>query len=128
MVRTRQQKSKTSAPIHEPTQGPTHNNQFSTTDEEEQTQWLTHVEQNLDAIRATMDRMEAALMYLTQCINSRAPKKPEAQLGPSNEREAHKSRKMNDNYRQSAEHSPQGLVSASTWRNEVASGRRASAS
>ena len=57
MVRKCQQESKTSTPIHEPTQRPIHNNQLSTI-KEAQTQRLTHVEQNVDAVRATMERME----------------------------------------------------------------------
>ena len=64
MVRPRQQKFKTSTLVHKPTQGPTQNNQFSTIEEEAQTQRLTHVEQNVDAVKATMERMEAALMHL----------------------------------------------------------------
>ena len=63
-LRTRQQESETSAPIHEPTQGLTHNNQFSAIKKEEQTHRLTHVKQNVDAVRATMERMEATLMHL----------------------------------------------------------------
>ena len=57
----------------EPTQGPTQNNHLSTIEEEAQTQRLTHVEKNIDAFRATMEWMEAAVMHLIQCINCRAP-------------------------------------------------------
>ena len=65
MVRTHQQSSGTATPVHEPAQGLTQNNQLSTIEEEAQTQHLTHVEQNVDAVRATMERMEAATMHLT---------------------------------------------------------------
>ena len=68
------------------------NNQLSAIEEEAQTQQLTHVEQNIDVVRATMERVEASLMHLSQCINSQEPQKLEAQLGPSNRREAYKSR------------------------------------
>ena len=65
MVRTRQQESRTSALAHEPTQGPTQNNHLSTIKEEAQTERLMHVEKNVDAVRATMERMEVDLMHLT---------------------------------------------------------------
>ena len=55
MVRTRQQEFETSAPVHEPTQGPMQNNQLSTIEEEVQTQRLTHVKKNVDVVRATME-------------------------------------------------------------------------
>ena len=96
MVRTRQQEFGTSAPTHEPTQGPMQNNHLSTIEEKAQTQRLTHVEKNVDAVRATMELMEATLMHLTQCANSRAPKKPETQPAPSNRCGTHKSRQTND--------------------------------
>ena len=102
MVRTRQQESESSAPTHEPAQGPTQNNHLSTIEEETQTQQLMHVEKNVNAVRATMEQMEAAFMHLTQCVNSRAPQKPEAQLVPSNRLETHKSRQTNDQHRQRA--------------------------
>ena len=70
MVRTHQQECGTPAKVHEPAQGLTQNKQLSTIKEEAQTQRLTHVEQNVDLVRATMERMEAALMHLTQCVNS----------------------------------------------------------
>ena len=70
MVRARQQNSETSAPIHKPTQGPMQNNQLSTIEEEAHAQWLTHVEQNEDVVRATVEQMEATLMHLAQCVNS----------------------------------------------------------
>ena len=70
MVRTRQQESETFAPVHEPTQGLMQNNQFSTTEEKAQRQRLTHIEQNIDAVRATMEQIEVALIHLAQCINS----------------------------------------------------------
>ena len=59
-----QQESKTFTLVHEPTQGLMQNNQLSTIDEEAQTQQLTYVEQNIDAVRATMERMEITLMHL----------------------------------------------------------------
>ena len=55
MVRMCQQEYGTFAPVHEPGTRPTQNNQLSTIEEEAQTQQLTDVEQNVDAIRATMD-------------------------------------------------------------------------
>ena len=82
------------------------NNQLSTIEKEAQTQRLTHVEQNVDMVRATTKQMEAALMHLAQCINSRAPQKPEARSGLSNRYEAHKSQQTNDKHRQRAECSP----------------------
>ena len=78
MVRTRQQGSSTSAQAYEPAQGPTQNNHLSTIEEEAQTLRLTYVEKNVDAVRATVERMEATLMHLTQCVNSQAPQKLEA--------------------------------------------------
>ena len=65
MVRTRQQEFKTSALAHGLTKGPTQNNHISTINVEAQTQWLTHVEKNVDVVSATMERVEAALMHLT---------------------------------------------------------------
>ena len=126
MVRTCQQESGTSALVHEPAQGPMQNNHLSTIKEKAQTEWLTHVEKNVDVVRATMERMEAALMHLTQCVNSRTPQKPETQLGPLHRREAHKPWQTNNKHRQRVEHSPQGSVSVSNKRNEVTSGRCAS--
>ena len=81
-----------------------------------------HVDKNIDAVRAIMERMEAALMHLTQCVNSRAPQKLEAQLGPSNRHGTHKSRQTNDQRRQRVERSSQDSVSASARMNEVTSG------
>ena len=78
--------------------------------------------ENVDAVRATMERMEATLMHLTQCVNSRALQKPETPPGPSNRRKAHKSWQTKDKHRQIMERSPQDLVSTSTRRNEVTSG------
>ena len=77
MVRKRQQKSGTFTPVHELAQGPMQNNRLSTIEEEAQTRRLMHVEKNVDAVRASMERMEAALMHMTQCVNSWAPKKPD---------------------------------------------------
>ena len=128
MVRTRQQESETFAPTQQQAQGPTQNNHFSTIEEEAETQRLTHVEKNIDAVRAIMEWMDAALMHLRQWVNSWAPQKPEAQFGPSNRRGAHKSRQTNDKYRQRVERSLQYSVSVNTRRNEVTSGQRASAS
>ena len=50
IVRTCQQESGTFAPTHEPAQEPMQNNQLSTIEEEAQTQQLTHVEKNVDAV------------------------------------------------------------------------------
>ena len=61
----RQQESGTSAPAHKLAQGPTQNNHLPTIEEEAQTQQLTHVKKNVNAVKATMERMEAALMPLT---------------------------------------------------------------
>ena len=104
MVRTRQQEFRTSIPVHKPSQGPTQNNHLSTIEEE--TQQLTHVEENVDVLRATMERMEAAMMHLTQCVNSRAPQKPKAQPGTSNRHGMHKSQQINEQHRQRARRSP----------------------
>ena len=87
-----------------------------------------YVEKNVDTVRATKKRMEAALMHLTQCVNSQVPQKPKAQAGPLNRRGTHKSQQINDQHHQRAEYSPQDSVSASTRRNKVTSGQRASAS
>ena len=84
MVRMHQQESENSAPVHEPTQGPMQNNQLLTIEEKAQTQRLTHVEQHVDVVRATMEQMEVALIHLAQCINSSEPQKPETRHGPSN--------------------------------------------
>ena len=54
------------------------NNHLSTIKEEAQTQRQTYAKKNVDAVRATMERIEAALMHLTQRVNSRAPHKPKA--------------------------------------------------
>ena len=70
MLKMHQQGSRTPTPIHEQGQGPTQNNQFSIIEEDMQMQCLTHVEKNMDAVRATMARMEATLKHLAQCINS----------------------------------------------------------
>ena len=67
-------------------------------------------------------------MHLTQCINSQVPQKLEAQPGPSNRGGSHKSQQTNDQHHQRADCPPQDSVSVSTRRNEVTSGRRASAS
>ena len=73
-----------------------------------------------------MERMEAALMHLTHCVNFWTPQKPKTWHGPSNRHEAHKSRQTNDKHRQKVERSPQSSALASTRRNEVGNRRRAS--
>ena len=58
--------SRASALVQERVQGPTKNNQLSTIEEEEHAQRLTYVEQDVDAIRAIVERIEATLAHLTQ--------------------------------------------------------------
>ena len=56
--------SGTSALAHEQVQEKTHNNQHSTVDEDEQARRLTHVERDVDMVRATAKQMETTLMHL----------------------------------------------------------------
>ena len=64
MEKTRQQISRASAPAQEQVQGLAQNNQLSTIEEEEHTQCLTHVEQDVNAARANVERIEATLVHL----------------------------------------------------------------
>ena len=71
MARKSQQISRTLAPIHEQAQEQTQNNKYSTVDKvEEHAQRQTHVEQNVDTVRATIKQMEATLMYMAQSLYS----------------------------------------------------------
>ena len=80
-----------SGPTQEQVQGPTQNNQLSIIEEEEHTQRLTHVKWDVDAVKATMGRIEATLELLAQGMNSQALQQPEAWLGPSTRQKARKS-------------------------------------
>ena len=55
--------SGTSAPAYEQVQEQTQNNQYSTVDKDEHAWRLTHVERDIDVVRATVEQMEANLMH-----------------------------------------------------------------
>ena len=54
----------------EPVQELTKNNELPTIEEEEYTQHLTNVERDMDVVRATLERIDAALVHIAQGINA----------------------------------------------------------
>ena len=88
MARTCQQIFGTSASVHEQVQEQTQNNQHSTVDEvEEHARRLTHVERNVDTVKAIVEQTEATMMHMAQNMNSKVPRQPEQRRRQQTRRE-----------------------------------------
>ena len=128
MARTCQQISRTLAPVHEPIQEQTQNNQHSTVDEDEHARRLTHIEWDVDLVRTTVEQMEAILMNLAQNINSQVLRQIEHRWRSSTKNKTWKDSYTKGKIHKKSDHSPQVLVSASIKMDEATSGQRVQAS